>query len=65
MDQGTDAVDLDSIMQSHITPIVSAAEEEATKDIPVEKFVWPILGSLALLLAALWIGAGAGDRRQP
>ncbi|HEV7559802.1 MAG TPA: VWA domain-containing protein [Kofleriaceae bacterium] len=62
---GTSAVDLDSIMESHITPIVNAAEEESTREIPAERFVWPILGSLGLLLAALWVGAGAGERRTP
>jgi Ca-activated chloride channel family protein len=60
---GTNAVDLDAIMESHVRPIVRAAADAAVRIIPVELFFWPLLMSFALLLAALWVGAGAGDRR--
>jgi Ca-activated chloride channel family protein len=60
---GTSAVDLDSIMESHVQPIVRTAADAAVRVIPAERYEWLVLGSLVFLLAALWVGAGAGDRR--
>jgi Ca-activated chloride channel family protein len=62
---GTGAVDLDAIMESHVRPIVRSAGEAATRVVPAERFQWPVLGALLCLLAALWVGAGAGQRRNP
>ena len=61
---GTSAIDLDSIMESHVRPIVRAAAEASVRSIPAERYAWPVLASLVCLLAALWVGAGAGDRRM-
>jgi Ca-activated chloride channel family protein len=60
---GTSAIDLDSIMESHVKPIVRAANETSLREIPAERFQWMVLLSLVSLLAALWVGASAGDRR--
>jgi Ca-activated chloride channel family protein len=60
---GTSAIDLDSIMESHVQPIVRAAADASIRRIPSERFQWLVLLSLVCLLAALWVGAGAGDRR--
>ena len=60
---GTSAIDLDSIMESHVQPIVRAAADAAIRRIPAEQFQWFVLVSLVSLLGALWVGAGAGDRR--
>ena len=60
---GTSALDLDSIMESHVRPIVRAAADASVRVIPAERYQWFVLGSLIALLAALWVGAGAGDRR--
>jgi Ca-activated chloride channel family protein len=60
---GTSALDLDSIMESHVRPIVRAAADASVRVIPAERYQWPLLVSLLALLAALWVGAGAGDRR--
>jgi len=62
---GTSAIDLDSIMESHVQPIVRAAADAAVRRIPAERFQWFVLASLGFLLAALWVGAGAGERRAP
>ena len=62
---GTNAIDLDSIMESHVQPIVRAAADASIRRIPSEQFQWLVLVSLLCLLAALWVGAGAGDRREP
>ncbi|HWU89853.1 MAG TPA: VWA domain-containing protein [Kofleriaceae bacterium] len=59
---GTSAVDLDSIMESHVRPIITAAAETAVRRIPAEKYPWLVLASLVALLAALWVGSAA-DRR--
>ena len=60
---GTSAVDLDAIMESHVQPIVRTAADAAVRVIPAERYEWLVLGALVFLLAALWVGAGAGDRR--
>jgi Ca-activated chloride channel family protein len=54
---GTSAVDLDSIMEAHVRPIVRSAADAAVRVIPAERYAWMVLASLVLLLAALWIGA--------
>jgi Ca-activated chloride channel family protein len=59
---GTSAVDLDAIMESHVRPIVRAAQDAATRDVPVERYPWMVLASLVALLIALAIGAGASER---
>ena len=60
---GTSALDLDSIMESHVQPIVRAAADSATRVVPAERYQWLVLISLVSLLAALWVGSAAGDRR--
>ncbi len=60
---GTSAVDLDSIMESHVTPIMKAAADAATRVVPAERYPWLVLLALLALLAAVWVGASAGDRR--
>jgi len=54
---GTSAIDLDSIMEAHVKPIVQSAADAATRRIPAERYQWMLLASLILLIAALWIGA--------
>jgi Ca-activated chloride channel family protein len=54
---GTSAIDLDSIMESHVRPIVRAAADHAFREIPAERFPWLVLASLGFLLAALWVGS--------
>jgi Ca-activated chloride channel family protein len=61
---GTSALDLDAIMESHVRPIVRSAADASVRVIPAERFQWFVLASLGFLLAALWVGAGAGDRRS-
>ena len=53
---GTSAVDLESIMKTHVAPMVSAAVASAQRVVPAERYTWLVLASLGLLLAALWIG---------
>ncbi|MBA3465332.1 MAG: VWA domain-containing protein [Deltaproteobacteria bacterium] len=60
---GTSAIDLDSIMESYVQPIVRAAADGSVRRIPAEQFQWLVLASLLCLLGALWVGAGAGDRK--
>ncbi len=58
---GTAAVDLDAIMKSHVQPILDAAADAATREVPVERYPWLVLAALVLLLSALAVGAGAGN----
>jgi len=53
---GTSAVDLESIMKTHVAPMVAAAVASAQRVIPAERYTWLVLASLGLLLAALWVG---------
>jgi len=53
---GTSAVDLESIMKTHVAPMVSAAVASAQRVIPAERYTWLVLASLGLLFAALWVG---------
>ncbi|HEX4423299.1 MAG TPA: VWA domain-containing protein [Kofleriaceae bacterium] len=53
---GTSAVDLESIMKTHVAPMVSAAVVSAQREIPAERYIWLVLAALGFLLAALWVG---------
>jgi Ca-activated chloride channel family protein len=53
---GTSAVDLESIMTTHVAPMVSAAVSSAQRVIPAERYTWLVLASLGFLLTALWVG---------
>jgi Ca-activated chloride channel homolog len=53
---GTSAVDLASIMKTHVAPMVNAAVASAQRVIPAERYTWLVLASLGFLLAALWVG---------
>jgi len=53
---GTSAVDLESIMKTHVAPMVNAAVVSAQRVVPAERYTWLVLASLGLLLAALWVG---------
>ncbi len=59
---GTAAIDLDSIMESYVQPIVRASADAAVRRVPAERYPWLILGALAATLAALWVGTG--ERRR-
>lgn len=59
---GTAAIDLDSIMESYVQPIVRASADAAVRRVPAERYPWFILGALTATLAALWIGTG--ERRR-
>jgi Mg-chelatase subunit ChlD len=62
---GTAAIDLDSIMESYVQPIVRAAADAAVRRVPAERYPWFILAALAATLAGLWIGTGERSRRAP
>jgi Ca-activated chloride channel family protein len=53
---GTSALDLESIMKTHVAPMVSAAVASAQRVIPAERYTWLVLAALGFLLAALWVG---------
>ena len=59
---GTNAIDLDAIITSHVKPIVDQAAEKAVRIVPAERYPWMVLASLLCLLGALAVGAA--DRRR-
>lgn len=63
---GTSALDLDSIIASHIDPLVSDATAQVVRRNPTEYYRWFVLASLLCLVAAVWVGSSAGGRgRMP
>jgi len=54
---GTSAVDLKSILQTYVVPIVKQAGDPTKRIVPVERFQWFVLLSLLCLLAALFVGS--------
>jgi Ca-activated chloride channel family protein len=61
---GTAALDLESIVNAHVTPIVRAETDAAVRVIPGERYPWFVLASLVALLGAVAVGASAGERRS-
>ena len=53
---GTSALDLESIVDEHLTPIVEETQVSAVRVVPGERYPWMILGSLFSLLLASWLG---------
>ena len=61
---GTSAVDLDSIVEAHIRPMVADASARVVRRDPTEHYRWFVLGALLSLVAAVWVGStGAGRGR--
>jgi Ca-activated chloride channel family protein len=61
---GTSALDLESIVNAHVTPIVRAETDAAVRVVPGERYPWFVLASLVALLGAVAVGASAGERRS-
>jgi len=61
---GTSAIDLKSILESYVMPIVKSAGDPTKRVVPAERYFWFVLVALICLMAALWVGAGAGDGRS-
>lgn len=60
---GTAALDLESIVNEHVKPIVREADEAATRVIPTELYPWWVLAALIALIGSVWVGSSAGERR--
>ena len=54
---GTSAVDLKSILQTYVVPIVKQAGDPTKRIVPAERFQWLVLASLVLLMIALYVGS--------
>jgi Ca-activated chloride channel family protein len=59
---GTAALDLESIIDSHVKPIVHETEV-VSRVVTVERYRWPVVASLIVLIAAVWVGSTTGGRR--
>ena len=60
---GTSALDLESIVNAHVAPIVRAEADASVRVVPGERYVWFVLASLIALVGAVAVGASAGERR--
>jgi len=61
---GTSALDLDSIVEAHVEPLVTDSAAGRTRTVIVEYYRWFVLGSLVALFAAVWVGSTSGTRRN-
>lgn len=61
---GTSAIDLDSIVATHVEPLVTESAERRERSIVLERYRWFVLGALATLIAAVWVGSTGGVRRS-
>jgi uncharacterized protein YegL len=59
---GVAALDLDSIVEQHIKPMVRDAAQVTERVVPIEQYPWFVLGALVCLFTAVWLG-GTGARR--
>ena len=62
---GTSAVDLDSIVEAHIRPMVADVSARVVRKNPTEHYRWFVLGALLSLVTAVWIGSTGGGRGFP
>jgi Ca-activated chloride channel family protein len=60
---GTSAIDLDSILDAHVTPIVRESAATSIRVIPAERYAWFVLIAMGCLLAALWVGSRVEEIR--
>jgi len=59
---GVAALDLESIVERHVKPIVRETES-ATRTVTVEHYRWFVLAALVALVAAVWVGSTTGGGR--
>ena len=59
---GVAALDLDSIVDAHVKPIVRETQSVA-RTVQVEHFRELILAALLSLMVAVWVGSTTGARR--
>ena len=62
---GTSAVDLDSIVEAHIRPMVADASARVVRRDPTEHYRWFVLAALLSLVTAVWVGSTGGRRATP
>jgi Ca-activated chloride channel family protein len=61
---GTSALDLDSIVEAHVEPLVTESTTRRARPMVIEHYRWFVLGALAAMVAAVWVGSTSGARRK-
>ncbi len=61
---GTAALDLDSIVETHVKPMVTETTVRLGRRVPVEHYRWFVLAALLGLVGSVWIGSTSGARRR-
>ncbi len=59
---GTSALDLDSIVETYVEPLVTDTAARVAQRNPNEHYRWFVLAALASLVAAVWAGSSSGVR---
>ena len=62
---GTSAVDLDSIVEAWVAPLVTDASARVVRRSPVEHYRWFVLGALLCLVGAVWAASGGASAPVP
>ncbi len=57
---GTSALDLDSIVETYVEPLVTDTALRVAQRSPNEHYRWFVLAALGSLVAAVWVGSSAG-----
>lgn len=61
---GSAALDLGSIVETHVEPLITESTTSLTRREPIEHYRWFVLAALAGLIGAAWIGSSPGARRR-
>jgi Ca-activated chloride channel family protein len=61
---GIAALDLDSIVETHVEPMVTESTTQLARRVPAEHYRWFVLASLVGLVGAVWVGSTTGARRR-
>ena len=62
---GTAALDIDSIVEAWVAPLVADASARVVRRNPTEHYRWFVLAALLTLVAAVWVGGGGATPVRP
>ncbi len=62
---GVAALDLESIVEAHVEPMIRAGSVRTPMAVPSDHYPWLVLATLVSLLGAVAVGALPGARREP
>ena len=61
---GLGVLDLESIIRTHVNPLIKEAGLVTTRTVRTEKYPWWLMGAFVSLVFSAWIGAGGSGRKE-